>query len=157
MLKIIGWLVTASFFAVAVLVIGNSFEVKNRTISDRVRTQLSHAEHQQIPHVIETTEETVNDLKEWAKNLASKQKQGIEKRYTNERRAHALTKASPESKAKQTRLPANTTSAPRIAPPETHKRNEKLTASSGEEIPTSERQKLQDLMRELNSSRTNPQ
>lgn len=44
MLNLIGWLLKITLFATAVLVIGNWVRVGDRTVSDQIKTQLSHAE-----------------------------------------------------------------------------------------------------------------
>ncbi len=44
MLKLIGWLVKASFFAAVILVLGNLIHWRGRTVSDQVKAQLGHVE-----------------------------------------------------------------------------------------------------------------
>ena len=59
MLRAIGWLIKAAAFAVIVLVIGNYFKLGKSSITDQVKTQLSHAEHADV----------VEDVKDWAQQI----------------------------------------------------------------------------------------
>lgn len=130
MLRAISWLVKASVFALIVLIVGNTFKVGNKTINDQVKTQLSHAERAEV----------VGEVKDWARQITSDQKAGIEKKISAER--NALLGASRNALANATKAePAQ--ARPKIAP--------RITAN--EEIPSSERQKLRALMRELNTAR----
>jgi hypothetical protein len=65
MLKAIGWLVKASAFAVIVLIIGNYLRIGNKTVSDQVKTQLSHAEQWDASGV-------TNEVKDWPSTLPVK-------------------------------------------------------------------------------------
>ncbi len=59
MLKLIGLLFKISLFALAVLVLGNLVQVRGRTVSDQIKTQMSHAERL-LP---------VQPLEEWRKKI----------------------------------------------------------------------------------------
>jgi len=93
MLKALAWVIKTSAFALVVLVLANYIRMGNKTVSDQVRMELSHAESAAG--------------RTWV--------------HSAERRVQA------------------------------HKRHALKMMS--EEIPSSERQKLRALMRELNSSR----
>lgn len=135
MLRAISWLVKASVFALIVLIVGNTFKVGNKTINDQVKTQLSHAERVEV----------VGEVKDWARQITSDQKAGIEKKINAQR-----TRAIANNGANEARANAH----PRIAPRVNGKQYElRSTQTASEEIPSSERQKLRALMRELNTAR----
>lgn len=61
MLKIIGWILKLTVFAALILVLGNWFHWGGKTISDQVKTQMSHAENLGI----------VENVKGWATRITS--------------------------------------------------------------------------------------
>ena len=61
MLKLIGSVIKISLFAGLVLVLGNWIRIGNKTVSDQIKTQLSHAE-------ISTP---VNQAREWASQITN--------------------------------------------------------------------------------------
>jgi hypothetical protein len=128
MLKLIGWFIKASIFAAVVLIIGNYFKVGNKTISDQVKTQLSHAEQSNMANV-------VDEVKDWAHHVTKDQSTGMAKKI----KALRSGRVSENGKI-------------RIAPV-IDKDQPNAVETAKEEIPSSERQKLRALMRELNSSR----
>ena len=135
MLKAIGWLIKASIFAVIVLIIGNYFKLGSKSISDQIKTQLSHAEPTDV----------VNEVKDWAHHVTTDHKAGIAKKIKAQTEAVVETAAS------------LTSQKPRIANQNVVKASKgqraETVSATGEEIPSSERQKLRALMRELNSAR----
>jgi hypothetical protein len=127
MLKAIGWLIKASVFAALVLVAANYFKVGTKTVSDELKTQLSHAENAEV----------VGEVKDWAHRMTNAHRDGILKKSKVDR-GEARTKGVvlvPQQK--MVSKPSATS-----------------VASTSEEISSTERQKLRALMRELNSSRT---
>jgi len=126
MLKAIGWMIKTSIFAVIILVIGNYFRVGNKTISDQVKTRLSHAEQSNV----------LGEVKDWAHRVTTDQPVGSAKKIKAQRTGHV----SENSKV-------------RIAPVIDKDQPPAVKTAAEEEIPSSERQKLRALMRELNSSR----
>jgi hypothetical protein len=115
MLKTIGWVVKGSAFALIILVVANYFHVGDKTISDQVKTQLSHAERAEV----------VGHVKDWAHEISADQRDGIVKKVNS-----GVGKIAPFVKREE----------------------KKIIKTADEEIPSSERQKLKALMRELNSS-----
>jgi uncharacterized membrane protein len=115
MFKAIGWLIKTALFAGLVLVIGNLVNWRGRTISDQVKTQLSHAERTELGE----------KLKDWTSDSRA-YKDDLVRETTHE--AKKLTRWRPHAA---------------------------VTASEegepGEQLPSSERQKLRALIRELNS------
>ena len=70
MLKAIGWLIKASVFAIAVLIIANYLKVGKNTVSDHLKTQLSHAENAEV----------VSEVKDWAHHVTKEHRGGILKK-----------------------------------------------------------------------------
>ena len=132
MLKAIGWLIKASVFAIVVLVIANYLKVGSKTVSDHLKTQLSHAENAEV----------VGEVKDWAQHVTKDHRGGILKK-TDIETGIAAAKAEAEpalARAKAALAPARKTASTEAG-------------TVGEEISSTERQKLRALMRELNSSR----
>lgn len=48
MLKLISFLIKLSIFSVVVLAVGNRLKIGNQTVSDKVNTQLAHAERSEL-------------------------------------------------------------------------------------------------------------
>jgi hypothetical protein len=61
MLRLLGWLIKLGVFATIVLVLGHVVTWKGKTISDQVKTQLSHAERTDL----------VGKVKRWSKEIDS--------------------------------------------------------------------------------------
>lgn len=70
MLKFIGVLLKISLFTLAVLVLGNLVQIRGRTVSDQIKTQMSHAERllpvQPLEEWRQKIKNTSNDLIEAA-------------------------------------------------------------------------------------------
>lgn len=129
MLKAISWLIKASAFALIVLVIANYFHVGEKTVSDQIKTHLAHAERSEV----------AGELKDWAHQITTDHKNGLAKKLDAEHKVQLI------SGTERTDVSVPRESAqPKI--------NAVKTAS--EEIPSSERQKLRALMRELNTARS---
>lgn len=122
MLKAIGWLIKASVFAIAVLIVANYLKVGKNTVSDHLKTQLSHAENAEV----------VGEVKDWAQHVTKEHRGGLLKKVDIESGVVAAKSEAAVARAKTALAPAKT---------------------EGEEISSTERQKLRALMRELNSSR----
>jgi hypothetical protein len=69
-LKFIGVLLKISLFTLAVLVLGNLVQIRGRTVSDQIKTQMSHAERllpvQPLEEWRQKIKNTSNDLIEAA-------------------------------------------------------------------------------------------
>ena len=130
MLKAIGWLIKASAFAIVVLVIANYLKVGTKTVSDHLKTQLSHAENAEV----------VGEVKDWAQHVTKDHRGGILKKTKLETGDAAQMSEPAQTRAKAAIAPARKTASTEAA-------------AVGEEISSTEQQKLRALMRELNSSR----
>lgn len=130
MLKAIGWLIKASAFAIVVLVIANYLKIGSKTVSDHLKTQLSHAENAEV----------VGEVKDWAQHVTKDHRGGILKKVNIETGAAALKNEPVLARAKAAIAPARKTASAEAG-------------TAAEEISSTERQKLRALMRELNSSR----
>ncbi len=127
MFKAIGWVIKLTFFAALVLVLGNWLEFGGKTVSDQVRTHLSHAERSDV----------ASRVKKWATNLTDEAREGAKKRpLKNHAPAAGNTGAQTQSMA-----PAASSDQPN-ATAEAHV----------EKLPSTERQKLRALIQELNGS-----
>ncbi|MEK6578827.1 MAG: hypothetical protein AABZ55_06340 [Bdellovibrionota bacterium] len=62
MLRLLGWLIRAAVFALVVLVLGNWFQYKGKTLSDQVRTGMAQAERTSV----------YKEAKTWANQVKSK-------------------------------------------------------------------------------------
>ena len=132
MFKLIGALIKAALFALAILVLGNLIRWDGRTISDHVRAQTAKLERSNA----------VKDARGWAEKLSEDAKEGLKKvpNPLAERRGGA-----PAEK-------------PAPARPEARHAGirEQEKAAPQEKIPASERQKLRALIEELNTSSSAP-
>lgn len=70
MFKLIGTLLKVTLFAIVILVLANVFEWRGKTISDQVKTQLSHAERLPVTH----------QVKRWAGGLVKDSNTGAQNR-----------------------------------------------------------------------------
>lgn len=68
MLKLIGLLLKLSLFALAILVLGNIVQIRGRTVSDQIKTQMSHAERL-LP---------VQPLEEWRQKIKNSSNELLE-------------------------------------------------------------------------------
>lgn len=69
MIRAIGWCIKVTLFAGVILVLGNWIKWGNKTVSDQVKTQISHAERSDIAGALKKWTNTVTDE---AKNGAAK-------------------------------------------------------------------------------------
>ncbi len=125
MLKAIGWVLKAAIFSVVVLILGNWLHVGGKTISDQVKTQMSHAEHSGLGDAASSIS---NMGKGWAEKITGDAKKGAV-------RAPRTSQNSSQS----------------TGTPVAQKENE-IPSAAAEEIPSSERQKLRALIRDLNTA-----
>lgn len=106
MFKLLGIIIKSGIFALIVLVLAHVVKVGDQTISDQVKTKLSHAERSEI----------AGKVRSWAGKVSDDARQGFKTQMKH------------------------TGQAPRAA------------AAPAENISSSERQKLKDLLQELNGS-----
>jgi hypothetical protein len=118
MIKAIGWIIKVSVFAALVLVAANWVRVGGKTVSDQVKTQMSHAERSEL----------VGTVKDWATTVTKDAQRSFEKR-------------------------ANLHNTARPPNPMLRSSEDGNAGDRSSEFPSSERQKLQALIRELNASR----
>jgi hypothetical protein len=141
MFRLLGWIIKASLFAAAVLIIGNIVHWRGKTISDQVKTSLAHAER---PNQISNKfDDTVDDLKTWANHVTEGSQ--AEKKRSGKKIASEKTFVESSPKARQN----NSTKLASVTSSKSAAQNSEQNAK--EEIPSSERQKLRSLIRELNS------
>lgn len=76
MFKAIGWLIKVSIFVVLVLILGNWLEFRGKTVSDQVKTHLSHAERSEFAH----------KLRSWAGDLTEDARVGAPRKISSETR-----------------------------------------------------------------------
>ena len=74
MFKILGFFIKLTIFSALVLIIGNLIHWNGRTVSDQVKTQLSHAER--------TAWVGVSGMKHWAGKLTGDSKEGSARKKT---------------------------------------------------------------------------
>jgi hypothetical protein len=131
MFKAIGWLIKLTVFAGIILILGNMVHWRGHTVSDQVKTSLASAQ----------TAETLDDIKTWANHVTS---------------TPANTRSANHKNAKKRALPLesphNSYHPVVAAEPQPATQAE---APTQEEIPSSERQKLRALIREINTSQNN--
>jgi hypothetical protein len=147
MLKAVGSALKLVLFSIAILVIGNWVSWDGRTLSDHVRRQISRAERS----------DTAAYLQGVARKVTEDARSGFDKKIKNHGRipamAHAQTKAKPAVREDESQADDNDvtdrTEIQSAAPK--HELHAAATRSD-EKIPSSERQKLRALIRELNSS-----
>ena len=107
MFRIIGIILRFGILALIILDLGNLIQWRGKTISDQVKTHMSHAERSPL----------LGEVKTWSGKVLRDSENGIRKNLKNIEMKNAS------------------------------------SASEGDEIPPSERQKLRALIRELNGSR----
>ena len=121
MFKWIGWFFKILFFSLIVIIVANKVQVKGKTISDQVRTNLSHAERSEV----------VTRVKDWAGDLIQDVRQGIQARGSKSTHdAHSMLQHSNEL--------------------EKPKALASRHSGATDKIDSSERQKLRALIDELN-------
>lgn len=129
MFRLIGFVIKVALFSLTVIVISNWVHWRGRTISDQVRLQLSHAEHspavQKLP----------SDVKSW-----------VQKKTRAVRNGRWDSSSAPRDQAGAIARQSGALH-PRaaLASDEGH-----ASEGQSETLPASERQKLKDLIRELN-------
>ena len=135
MLKAIATLFKMLVFSILVLMIGNWVSWSGRTLSQHVETQVSRAEKSEL----------VTRAVQWTRDTAEDARAGVTKKFFAPQRAstHPPTEQLRQSQATVT---SDHTEVAAAAPAR------KISAVSAEKIPASERQKLRELIRELNSS-----
>jgi hypothetical protein len=109
------WILKAALFSALVLVLGNVIRWNGKTISDQVKTKVSHAEHARI----------TEQMKGWAKGLTSDAKMGSTRKSRSEEGISPIRQVAHE---------------------------EREARDVREEIPSSERQKLRALIRDLKAT-----
>lgn len=124
MLRIIGFMIKLVAFAALVLVIGNWARWDGKTLSDQVKEGVAKAERS----------EAASKMRDWTRSLTDDAREGAERK--------AKRRAAPPAHASERATDADRTGSEAAAP-----------ARAEERIPSSERQKLRDLIRELNSPR----
>jgi hypothetical protein len=150
MFKILGWIIKASLFAAAILILGNVLHIGGHTVSDQVKTSLSHAE-QLAPT------NTIDQVKTWTGDIADKAKRAADEFKKPARHSSASTPATAVQKASNKASSLNRKMASENTPIERPRKpiqHGKITQNdaSTESILASERQELRTLIRELNDS-----
>ena len=105
MLKAVGFIIKLFLFSIFVLAVGNWLRWDGKTISDQVKSQLSHAEDSGV----------ADEIRGWTRKITDDARAGFDKKQMKVSRSEAA-------------------------------------APSSEQIPSSERQKLKALIKELNRS-----
>lgn len=106
MIRAFGFILKVFTFSIVVLILGNWLKFRDKTISDQIKTEISHAERSDLAGKIRT----------WADHLSEDMRQGFKKKINFENRNRVAEIHTPET------------------------------------ITTSERQKLKNLIQELNRS-----
>lgn len=135
MFKAIGWLIKLTVFSGIILILGSMVHWKGHTVSDQVKTSLASAQ----------TSETIDDIKTWANHMTSNPSTSGNTRSAS-RLKNAKKRALPQESPRNAVHPVAATEPPPAAQAE---------ARTQEEIPSSERQKLRALIREINTSQNN--
>jgi hypothetical protein len=136
MFKAIGWLIKLTIFTGIILVLGNMLHWKGHTVSDQVKTSLASAQ----------TAETIDDIKTWANHITSTPGSSHAITHLKNAKKRALPQESPRNSIHHANVTANVATDPQAA-------MQQPEAQAQEEIPSSERQKLRALIREINTSR----
>jgi septum formation inhibitor MinC len=149
MLNAIGFVIKLFIFSALILVGGNWLSWEGRSLNSHLQTQLHHMDRSDL----------VSQVRDWTHRITDDARQGFEKKNAHRTHSHAVvgknnsrlvaTKSEMQSDAESSDTTETASSAP--APVSTRAHAE-LQASAGEQIPSSERQKLRALIRELNSS-----
>jgi len=140
MFKAIGWLIKLTVFAGIILVLGNMLHWRGHTVSDQVKTSLASAQ----------TSETMDDIKTWANHMTSNPGSTHTTTHLKNAKKRALPQESPRNAIHRTVVVPVAAAEPQpIAP------SSQSTTQTQEEIPSSERQKLRALIREINTSQNN--
>ncbi len=149
MLRAIGFMIKVTVFAVLVLIAGNWFKWGGKTISDQVRTQLSHAERSDV----------AAQVKSWTKKMTDDARSGASKGPRSKAQPGVHTGAGNGSANSNSDRLSETATHPiegvEVAQHEGGKAaggTQATNAPQVDQVPSSERQKLKALIRELNSS-----
>jgi hypothetical protein len=70
MIKAIGWLIKLTLFSVLILVLGNWIQWKGKSVSDQVKTQISHAERSDF----------ANSIRRWTGDVAQDARKGARRK-----------------------------------------------------------------------------
>lgn len=124
MINALGWLAKITLFSILVLFLGNWVHWNGKTVSDQVKTQISHAERSDF----------ANSIRRWTGNVTQDVRKTARKSVHHKNEApRSVEESSPETSVGETER----TSA---------------EVKPMEKIPSSERQKLRALIQELNTS-----
>jgi hypothetical protein len=144
MLSAIGFLFKFALFSVAILVMGNWVQWDGETLSERVQAQLSHAERSDV----------AAQLRGWTKKITDDARGGVDKKARS--RGHVThAQRSPDRHVEASSLSdrtETTAAAPQHTANPDNAGHAATTVATEEQIPSSERQKLRALMRELNNT-----
>ncbi|MFL5813576.1 MAG: hypothetical protein ACJ763_08360 [Bdellovibrionia bacterium] len=124
MIHAMGWLVKITLFSIFILVLGNWIQWNGRSVSDQVKTQISHAERSDF----------ANSIRRWTGNVAHDVRNGA---------AHKSVRHKNESRPKEVASQETSSEETNEAPAD---------VQPMEKIHSSERQKLRALIQELNTS-----
>jgi hypothetical protein len=139
MFNFLGWIVKATLFAAVILILGNVLHIGGKTVSEQVRSSLSHmgTQAEQIG--------AIDHVKNFADDVADRAKRAVNEVKKPARRSSAAPLVQKRKVASEktpvmepTRKPAN-----KLIQTDTN---------STESILASERQELRTLIRELNNS-----
>jgi hypothetical protein len=158
--KLLGWIIKASLFAAVILILGNVLHIGGKTVSDQVKTSLSHAEQ---VDALGAPKSAVEKVKNWSGDLVDKTKRAAEE---FKKPARHTSTAAPASAGRQERaireehaIRVERKTASEDTPVErprkpviNHGKIVQNDPNSTESILASERQELRTLIRELNSS-----
>jgi hypothetical protein len=135
--KVLGWIVKASLFAGLVLILGNVLHIGGKTVSDQVRTSLSHAE--QIG--------AIDHVKNFADDVTDRAKRAV-----NEVKKPAGRHGANAAPVVQNRKVASEKNPISENPRKPTQKLIQAETNNTESILASERQQLRTLIRDLNNS-----
>jgi hypothetical protein len=151
MFKLLGWIVKAAFISVVILVLGNTLEYHGKTLSDQVRSSLSHAESSNAVDGMKTwTHEISSNISERTHKDALEAKRKLLKKIAAQKKIIAAHTASAQQKAKQLLAESQAAIQRKVASQTTA--TETPQNAPSEDIQASERQELRNLIRQLNDS-----
>jgi hypothetical protein len=129
MIHAMGWLVKITLFSILILVLGNWIQWNGKSVSDQVKTQISHAERSNI----------ATSIRRWTGNVTQDMRNGATRKGAH----HKVETRAKEVSYQETEDAGTSTESSQLASGE---------AKPMEKIQSSERQKLRALMQELNTS-----
>jgi hypothetical protein len=150
MFKILGWIIKASLFAAAILILGNVLHIGGHTVSDQVKTSLSHAEQLAPTNTIDQVKTWTGDIADKAKRAADEFKKPA-RHNTSAATSNSSTQKASKSNGTNRKMASENTPVERPRRPIQHGKITQNDAST-ESILASERQELRTLIRELNTS-----